>query len=95
MFYGYRALAFTPDGKTLATGYRQTGTVMLWNVVSGKNWAGLVDPSRESVRSLAFSADARTLAVGGYDGLVKLWRVPIANTASAAPSSLREDQPDG
>jgi hypothetical protein len=56
------ALAFAPDGSTLAGGSRQ-GTVKLWEVATGQERAAFTRPSG-AVSGLAFSPDGRTLAVG-------------------------------
>src|SRR5262249_37667763 len=68
-----RAVAFSPDGKTLATGCCRkvqkgngeelVGEVRFWDVTTGQE----VQALREKlgpVNSLAFSADGKTLAVG-------------------------------
>src|SRR5204863_124610 len=76
------ALAFSPDGKRLASG-GQDGMVMLWDVASGKE-LHVCRGHRFPVRDLAFSPDGRTLASGeagdtrdnGGDreeGEVRLW----------------------
>ena len=70
------AVAFTPDGKHLATGDK-VGHVIFWEVATGKPVTTLEAPvmytwdpvqrvhSIGGIRSLAFSADGKQLAVGG------------------------------
>lgn len=73
MFY---ACAFSPDGVHLATADK-VGQVYVWEVASGKQVCGFVAPEHYTwdprqrrhsiggVRSLAFSPDGKTLAIGG------------------------------
>jgi WD40 repeat protein len=65
------ALAFAPDGATLATGHFE-GTITLWEPVSGRE-KSMRSAHASWVRSLAFSPDGRTLASGSDDETVKLW----------------------
>jgi WD40 repeat protein len=70
------AVTFSADGKLLATGDK-TGRVCVWNTADGKELARLDssgnytwDPTQRrhsigGIRSLAFSPDGATLAVGG------------------------------
>jgi WD40 repeat protein len=70
------AVAFSPDGKHLATGDK-VGHVVIWEVATGKQVTTLEAPvmytwdpvqrvhSIGGIRSLAFSADGKQLAVGG------------------------------
>src|SRR5262249_38407558 len=67
------ALAFSPDGQTLAScGYDRL--VKLWDVVTGKLVRDLKDHS-DAVYSVAFSPDGKLLASGAADRAVKVWDV--------------------
>ncbi len=67
------AVAFSPDGRTLASGVLDM-TIKLWDVATGRELHTLAGHARE-VHSVAFSPDGRTLASGSVDDSVKLWEV--------------------
>lgn len=58
------ALAFSPDGLTLAAGTR-AGGIRLWDVPSRTVVGGPLPTSGDRVRTLTFSADGRSLHVQG------------------------------
>ncbi|MBF2049367.1 MAG: NB-ARC domain-containing protein [Leptolyngbya sp. IPPAS B-1204] len=67
------SLAFSPDGKRLATGDTDN-QIRIWNLVTGEQiatWQGHED----WVRSVAFSPDGQTLASGSEDKTIRLWNV--------------------
>jgi WD40 repeat protein len=70
------ALAFAPDGKTLASGGRD-GTVRFWDVPAKEKAKerGSVTEHKGPVNALAYTPDGKTLASGGEDGAVKFWDV--------------------
>jgi WD domain, G-beta repeat/Caspase domain len=68
-----QSVAFSPDGKTLASGSADH-TIKLLDVWAGSEWRTLRGHS-STINSVAFSVDSKTLVSGSSDATVKLWEV--------------------
>jgi len=70
---GVTAVAFSPDGRLLATASVDDSTARLWEVASGQE-RGRLAHDRE-VYGVVFSPDGRLLATASWDSTARLWNV--------------------
>src|SRR5262249_18765782 len=68
---GVRSVAFSPDGKRVASA-DDDGSLKLWDTGTGQELRTLKGHT-DRVNSVAFSQDGSWLASAGTDGTVKLW----------------------
>jgi WD40 repeat protein len=81
------SVAFSPDGKCVATAGERMDAVYLRNALDGTT-ARLIRPALEQIYTVLFSPDGRTLSVGGMreDGIgsVELWRLDSIDDTSVS-----------
>jgi len=70
---GLRAVAFAPDGKSIAAA-SAVGTVVVWDVATAKERETLKGHDAQ-INTLAYAPDGSILASGGADKVVRLWEV--------------------
>jgi WD40 repeat protein len=66
-------MAFTPDGKVLATTCFRMDEVVLWDIATGNR---LGQASHEMAQGVVFVPDGRTMVTAGWDRAVRWWSVP-------------------
>ena len=91
VFAGHTALitsiAFSPDGKTLASSDRDN-IVLLWDTVTGEQ-----KDTFTGVRDVAFSPDGKTLASSSWHNTVLLWDIETGELKNTLTGHTND--PDG
>ena len=80
------SLAFSPDGKILATGGgdpSRSGELILWNVETRTMARQLIDAHSDTVFSIDFSRDGKFLVSGAADKFVKQFEVETGKLVRA------------
>jgi tetratricopeptide (TPR) repeat protein len=67
---GVKAVAFSPDGKTVLTG---SGSAAQLRAAGTGQPLGPPLPHRSEVNAVAFSPDGQTVLTGSFDGTARLW----------------------
>ena len=65
------AVAFSPDGKEIASGARD-GTLRVWDATTGETRL-VMTGHQDAIEGLAFSPDGKRLATGSDDQTLKIW----------------------
>ena len=84
---GCESLAFSPDGRLIASGHRE-GDIVLWEAKSGRT-LGLLKGHRGAVSGVAFAPDGRSVGSSGADHTVKLW--DLTTRRQTARATLQGD----
>jgi WD40 repeat protein len=84
------ALAFSADGRVLASGDWRGGRVRLWEVATGQPFRELTGHEGR-IHALAFSADGQVLLTGSDDTTALVWDVTGRRTGAPVPAPTAQE----
>lgn len=85
------SLAYSPDGRIIATGSSDKNSIRLWEVSTGAPKAKTFPGQVGDVWSLAFSPDGRQLASGTRDGPIRIWTLAESEAGEIVEEHLHAD----
>ncbi|MUG94129.1 hypothetical protein F7734_17735 [Scytonema sp. UIC 10036] len=91
-----KSIAFSPDGKTLASGgasqgnYVDANYLYIWDVITGKVLHTLSGHG-DAVNSIAYSPNSEILVSGGKDKKIKLWDVTLGKEIDSISEQHSEE----
>ncbi|CAO5258226.1 WD40 repeat domain-containing protein [Frankia sp. AgKG'84/4] len=89
------ALAFAPDGRTLASGDEE-GDIRLWDTDSGPSLRTELSANSGTINRIVFAPDGHTLASAAFDGNARLWETDLVRATRDlcrhAGSPLTQDE---
>ena len=75
-------VAFSPDGKTLATADGSTYSAYLWDVTTGHRIGVFTDANSKGVGDVAYTPDGKTLITADGNGSIYLWDIATGRTSA-------------